>query len=243
MDIIVFPDAGAMCRDAAYRFVALSAAKTRKGEIFSIALAGGRTPETLYRLLASEEFAPSVDWSRVHLFFGDERCVPTDSEFCNWRMANESLFAPLGLAESNIHRMQADLQDHEEAAALYESDLESFFGKGALPRFDLVLLGMGSDGHCASLFPQKSALHEVKKSVVVSEPGLKPFVPRVTLTFPVINNAANVLFMVGGADKAETLVRVIQGERSTDILPSQSVAPTNGSLIWLTDKAASANLK
>ncbi len=237
-DIAVFSSPSAIAVDAAHRWTSLSAAAIGAGRPFTVALAGGRTPETLYRLLATPSFRDAVQWKNTHLFFGDERCVPLDSEFNNYRMAHESLIGPLGLPASNCHRIPAEQTDPEQAAADYAAELAEFFGSASIPRFDLILLGMGSDGHCASLFPGSAALEERSKWVVQNEPGLKPFVPRVTLTFPIINNAANVLFLVAGDDKATTAAEVLQGPVDSHRLPSQSVRPTNGTLTWLMDRAA-----
>jgi len=237
-DIIVCADPNAIAIDAAHRFVALNAAAVRAGRTFSIALAGGRTPEALYKLLASPRFRDAVDWNNTHLFFGDERCVPIDSPFCNYSMAHRSLIGPLGLPSANVHRIKAEQPDADQAAAEYNMEIAGFFGGAALPAFDLVLLGMGNDGHCASLFPGTGALKERERWVVRNEPGLEPFVPRITLTFPAIDSAANILFLVAGQDKAETAAKVLAGPLAPDELPSQSVQPANGTLTWLLDRAA-----
>lgn len=240
-EVVVFEDTEALSRDAAHRFVSLAARKTRAGGIFNVALAGGATPEMLYGLLASPPIRETIDWAQVHLFFGDERTVSPDDADSNYRMANATLFSRVALPAANIHRMPAEGPDLEAAAQAYETELRSHFILSAadtIPRFDLVLLGMGPDGHTASLFPHKPALQEKVRLVVASEPGLKPFVPRLTLTLPVFDGAADVLFLVAGADKAETLQRVLNGPADPDALPSQSVAPTDGSLVWLIDRAA-----
>jgi 6-phosphogluconolactonase/glucosamine-6-phosphate isomerase/deaminase len=138
--------------------------------------------------------------------------------------------------------MHGESSNSEQAAVDYAADLAGFFGAGAVPRFDLILLGMGSDGHCASLFPNTRGLAESARWVVVNEPGLQPFVPRITITLPVINSAANVLFMVAGADKTETVVRVLTGPKQPNDLPSQAVHSTDGTLTWLLDRAAAAGL-
>src|SRR5207248_3321496 len=145
------------------------------------------------------------------------------SEFSNYRMALETLIEPLQLPAGNVHRIPAEQPDNATAALSYEEELRRFFAASELPRFDLVLLGMGPDGHCASLFPHKPALADTARWVVATEPGLEPFVPRITMTLPVLNNAANVMFLVVGADKAETVTRVLTGPKRPDDLPSQSV--------------------
>lgn len=241
-DIVVCSTAQSIAIDAAHRFVALCGAATRSGKPFTVALAGGRTPEALYKLLASPRFRESVDWTMTHLFFGDERCVPVDSPFCNYRMAHEALIGSIEIPAANVHRIAADQPNPEQAASDYQSELARIFGSGQVPAFDLILLGMGSDGHCASLFPGTAALAEKSRLVVRNEPGLEPFVPRVTLTLTVLNNARNVLFLVAGADKAETAVRVLEGPYAPTELPSQSVRPTGGTLTWLMDRAAAHRL-
>jgi 6-phosphogluconolactonase len=240
-EVVVCEDKEALSRDAAHRFVSLAAQKAFGGELFNVALAGGSTPEMLYGLLAAPPFRGAVDWSKVHFFFGDERAVPPEHADSNYRMAHASLFMPLGLPAANVHRMPAENPDPDAAAQAYEAELHSHFALSAadlFPRFDLILLGMGPDGHTASLFPHKPALQEKTRLVVASEPGLKPFVTRLTLTFPVLDRAAQVLFLVAGADKADTLQKVLNGPADLEALPSQSVAPTEGSLVWLTDRAA-----
>ena len=253
-EVILFPDKTSLSHDAAHRFVSLAAQKLAQGRNFHVALAGGSTPALLYGLLAAAPYYHAVaDWSRIHFFFGDERCVPPDSPDSNYRMAHETLSSISEQHEEpsrqtkgigTLTRMPADLPDHEEAAQQYEETLRRHFHLQAdeLPRFDLILLGMGPDGHCASLFPHKPALQEKERLVVATEPGLKPFVPRLTLTHPVLNNAANVLFLVAGEDKAETLSRVLDGPPDPDGLPSQSVLPSHGSVTWLVDRAAASRL-
>ncbi len=238
-EVAVFENAEALSRDAAHRFVSLAAQKTRRGEKFTVALAGGSTPKLLYTLLAAPPFRDAVEWHLVHLFFGDERAVPLDHPDSNFRMVSESLLT--GVPAAQVYRMEANAPDLKTAAERYETMLRSAFSLSAdnsLPRFDLILLGMGPDGHTASLFPHKPAIQENSRLVVASEPGMKPFVPRLTLTFPVLNHAANVLFLVAGADKTTTLARVLHGPLDPEGLPSQQVAPTNGTLLWMVDQAA-----
>ncbi len=249
-EIQIFPDKEALAQAAAQRFVAFAKVRTEAGEPFRVALAGGSTPKALYALLAAAPYRDEIDWSLVHLFFGDERCVPSDSEDSNYNMVKASLLGPSPqIPSQNVHRMPADLPDHEQAALQYEDELRTAFASSndsldatGAPRFDLILLGMGPDGHTASLFPHKPALHVQDRLVVATEPGLKPFVPRLTLTFPVLNAAAQVLFLVAGEDKAVTLARVLNGSSDSEALPSQSVRPTHGHLTWLVDKDAASEL-
>lgn len=237
--VLIFPNATEIARDAAYRFIALSRKAEREGRFFRVALAGGRTPETLYRMLASPEFAGSIDWNKVQLCLGDDRFVPEGSEFSNYSMVKKSLLDPLGI---ECRYIQTELETPELAADAYEATLHELFDKEQIPCFDLLLLGMGADGHCASLFPGKASLHETQRLVTVGEPGLNPFVPRITLTFPVINAAANVIFMVTGEDKAETLLQVLEGNYRPTELPAQKVSPQQGNLVWLVDLGAASKI-
>lgn len=231
-------------------FVALARkAITSRGQ-FAVALAGGSTPRATYALLATEEFAARVDWPRVHIFWGDERCVPPDHPDSNYRMAREALLDHVPLPARNVHPIQGEI-DPEEAAADYERTLRSFFarnpngkeirGDGSTPRFDLALLGMGKNGHTASLFPGAVALHERKRWVVVNYVE-KLSAWRITLTPVAINAAADVAFVVSGAGKAERLRHVLTGPYRPDVLPAQIVRPDCGRLLWLIDAAAAALL-
>ena len=244
-EIVIFTDKQSLSLDAAYRLLAIRSLCAAQRRPFRIALAGGSTPELLYRLLVSLVGQESGIWtSDFHVFFGDERCVAVDAPESNFRMAREALLAHVNIPAINIHRMPADLADREAAAQQYEAELRDSFqtAAGELPRFDLVLLGMGPDGHCASLFPHKSALKETDRLVVASEPGMDPPVPRLTVTLPVLNNAANLLFLVAGEDKANRVVQVLEGPPDPDSLPSQSVQPVNGKVSWLLDRAAAGKL-
>jgi 6-phosphogluconolactonase len=184
-------------------------------------------------------FREQIPWNAVHLFWGDERHVPPDDPQSNYRMVREVLLSRLSIPDSNVHRIEGERPDATEAAALYESELRSFFclGPGEFPRFDLILLGMGADGHTASLFPQTAALG-VRDRAVVSNwvPRLNAF--RITMTLPVFWNAAAVVFLVSGADKAAVLAAVFGPPRLSDPLPCELVRPQAGELVWLVDRAA-----
>jgi len=244
-DIVRFTDIDGLNRDAAYRVCALAARCEHAGKPFSIALTGGSSPGGFYRLLGTPPFRNTVNWSNCHLFFGDERCVPPEAEESNYRLARTTLLDNLPVPDANVHRMRGEVTDHNAAAREYEDDLRSFFAiePGQVPRFDLILLGMGPDGHCASLFPHKPALHERDHLVIATEPGLQPFVTRITLTLPVINNAAEVLFLVPDGKKADIVARVLEGPLAPDDLPSQNVHPATGVVTWLLTDAAGAQLK
>jgi 6-phosphogluconolactonase len=240
----VYPDAASLTRAAAEHFVARAAeAVTARGR-FTVALSGGSTPRSTYTLLASDEFAPRVDWPRVHAFWGDERCVPPDDPDSNYRTAHEVLLRHVPIPAGNVHRIQGELEP-EPAAREYERALLTMFGSspgGSPPRFDLVLLGMGDDGHTASLFPGTAAIHEGKRWVVAHYVD-KLSVWRVTLTPAVINAAAHVTFLVSGAAKARRLREVLIGPFQPDRLPPQIVQPADGRLLWLLDAAAAAHLE
>jgi 6-phosphogluconolactonase len=241
--IEVLDDAAAVARAAAERFVASARDAIADHRRFSVALSGGSTPRALYSLLAARPYHDQVDWSRVWVFWGDERTVPPTDPESNYRMAREAMLYHVPIPTTQVFRMHGEHADPEKAAALYEVDLRRAFAlaPGEVPRFDLILLGMGPDGHTASLFPHTAALH-VADRLVVANHVEKLATWRLTLTAPVINNAAQVDFLVVGADKASALARVLQGPRDPDELPSQLVAPADGETIWLLDRAAASQL-
>jgi 6-phosphogluconolactonase len=199
-------------------------------------LAGGSTPKATYGILA-RDYAERIDWSRVHVFFGDERNVPPDHEDANYRMAREALLdhVPIG----GVHRMRGELPP-DEAAAAYEVELREFFGAEKLPRFDLILLGIGGDGHTASLFPETPAL-EVHDRWVVANPVPKLDTTRITLTVPVINAARSVVFLAAGEDKAEALKEILEGDADPREYPAKLVQPLGGPE-WMLDRAAAGSL-
>jgi len=236
----VFDDAEAVARGAAERFVELGQAAIDARGCFSVGLAGGSTPKRTYELLASEAYREQINWSKVHIFFGDERCVPPDHSESNYRMANEALISRVSIPPPNVHRING-LGDAVANASLYEDELRTFFNPASWPRFDLVLLGMGDDGHTASLFPGTKALVEPRAWVVAN--WVEKFGAfRITLTAPAINHAANIAFLVTGATKAERLLEVLRGALDPEKLPSQLIQPLDGSLFWLVDKAAAGRL-
>lgn len=239
-EIHVFPDLQTLAQNAAERIVALAhTAITRDGQ-FTIGLSGGSTPEPLFALLARDSFANQIDWAYVHVFWGDERCVPPDHADSNFRMAQETLLSHVLLPENNVYRMKGEL-DPAQAAEEYEHRLRMFFGVTTWPHFDLLLQGMGNDGHTASLFPGTTALHEETRWVAANYvPKLDSW--RLTLTVPAINAAAHIMFLVAGANKAPALKTVLQGPSAPDEYPAQRIAPENGDLLWLVDAAAAAAL-
>ncbi len=233
-NIEIVADSGKLAGRAAEKFIEIANQAIERQGAFTIALSGGSTPKKLYELLASQEFSEQIDWAHVHLFFGDERNVPPDSDESNFKMANNAMFSRLNkLPETNIHRVMGE-ESAADAANDYEQKLKDFF-HNELPRFDLILLGMGPDGHTASLFPDSPALEENVRWFV--ENWVEKFSAyRLTLTFPVINNASNVMFLVAGNDKTFVLNEVLHG--ADNKYPSQKVNPLKGELLWLIDQSA-----
>ena len=246
-----YPDAERLAQAVADHFVRLARQAVANNGRFAVALAGGSTPRVAYTLLAGNEFATRVDWSHVHVFWGDERCVPPDHADSNYGMAREALLEHVPLPPENVHRIRGELAP-AQAAAGYENALRAFFsppaedrqanGETNVARFDLILLGMGDDGHTASLFPGTVAVSEHTRWVMAN------FVEkldswRITLTSAVINAAANVTFVVSGSGKAERLRQVLTGPYQPDALPAQLVNPDRGRLRWLVDEAAATLLK
>ncbi|HZC68524.1 MAG TPA: 6-phosphogluconolactonase [Nitrospirales bacterium] len=237
----VVKDAAAIARAAAELFVKLAAQAASARRPFRVLLAGGTTPKAVYTLLASPEYRSRVEWDRIAFFFGDERAVPPDHPQSNYRMADEALFRPLGLPASSVHRMKAEAKDLDAAAAAYEGELRACFG--ALPRFDLVLLGMGADGHTASLFPRSPVLKEQSRWVAPVLDAPKPPPRRLTVTLPVLNAGHQVLFTVAGRHKASALREVLEGTAPSEQYPAKCVQPGPERLLWLVDEAAGAELQ
>jgi 6-phosphogluconolactonase len=231
----VFDDLGALLAAARDEVVARAQKALRARRRFTLALSGGSTPKKLYESLVGAE----IDWARTQVFFGDERCVPPEHDDSNYRMAREALLSKIAIPEKNVHRVKSEDADPERAAKAYEQELQSFFKlrPGELPTFDLCLMGMGPDGHTASLFPGTTALaEEVRLAVAPYVEKLNSW--RITLTAPVFNHARCVLFLVGGEDKAQALKGVLESERPADELPARLVKLTAGELLWWVDKAA-----
>jgi 6-phosphogluconolactonase len=237
--IRVLPDPAALA-DAAARYVVeqARAAIDARG-VFSIALSGGSTPRDLHLRLSSPPLNEQVDWAHVHVFFGDERCVPPDDAQSNYRMADETLLSRVPIRPDHVHRMQGELSP-EEAAREYETELKAFFGHDQ-PRLDLILLGMGDNGHTASLFPGLRAVHEQQRWVVAEYVG-EVSMWRISLTPVVLNLAREAMFLVAGAAKASMLQKVLEGPFAPDERPAQIVRPTPGEVIWLVDAAAAEKL-
>lgn len=242
LNVLVFDDAESVARAAAARFAELAGESIGARGLFTVALSGGNTPRRVYELLAEGGFGGRIDWPNVHVFFGDERAVPPDHAESNYRMANEALLARVPIPPENVHRIEG-VGDAAANASAYESELRGLFGEDAeWPRLDQVLLGMGDDGHTASLFPDTEVLREGRLWVApnwVEKLGAW----RVTLTAPAINAARHVTFLVNGAAKAGRLREVLKGERDPSRLPSQLIKPSDGTLEWYVDRAAAARLE
>ena len=246
-EIQVYPDRDRLALATAEHFARSAAQHTAERGRFSVALAGGSTPKAAYALLASQDFA-YLDWRRIHVFWGDERCVSPDHPDSNYRMARQALLDHVSIPAENVHRLQGEIPP-KLAAADYEQELYAFFApKDALipqPRtFDLVLLGMGDDGHTASLFPGSPGLQTTDHWVVAVEHNNPPppLVTRLSLTLPAINAADQVIFLVAGAKKAVRLKQVLMPESGEPSLPAQLVQPISGQLNWLIDAQAAALL-
>lgn len=242
--ILGFDDAEAVAQYAAREFVRRARAAIEASGAFKVALAGGSTPRRAYELLADPSLSTQVDWEATHIFFGDERSVPPDHSDSNYRAAFETLLSKVKIPDAQVHRMAGERADLEIAATEYEATLAESFDltvESGLPRFDLVMLGMGDDGHTASLFPGTAALDETRAWVVANDVPQKA-TRRLTLTAPVLNAARCVMFAVEGGDKAAPLAEVLEGPRDPRRLPSQLIAPRDGELLWLVDRAAAGGL-
>ncbi|MDQ1407721.1 MAG: 6-phosphogluconolactonase [Acidobacteriaceae bacterium] len=243
-EVHILKDNPAIARRAAEEFVKMAQAAVKDHGSFSVALSGGSTPKLLYALLATDpDLRAKVPWDKMQLFFGDERHVGPDDPQSNFKMASETMFTKAPLKPEQIHRMKGEYPDAEKAAKEYEQDLRTHFHlkDKQLPRFDLVLAGMGDEGHTLSLFPGTKALHPGDRAVVHNWVG-KLNTDRITITAPAANNASNILFMVAGKEKAPALKSVLEGAYEPEQLPAQLLQPTNGKLLWFVDDAAGSML-
>ncbi len=235
-ELRIFPDAAALAQAAAALIVATV---QRHPARCTVALSGGSTPKAVFQLLAHPPLRDALPLDNLHLFWGDERTVPPTHPDSNFHMASAAWLDHVPFPAGQLHRMRTELPA-SAAATAYQSELEAVFGP-ALPCFNLVLLGLGDDGHTASLFPHTAALTEETRWVVAN-PVPQLHTERVTLTYPVINNAEQVVFLVSGASKAAILSQVLEGPVDCQQLPSQGIQPTSGHLLWLLDQAAAAQL-
>ena len=243
-EIEIFEDVAALSYRAAEILVrCMSEALSRKAQ-FSVALSGGSTPKALFALLVDNDaFKGHIAWDKIHFFWGDERHVPPQDGQSNFRMANEVLLTRAHVRGENIHRMRTEQADSAKVAQDYETRLQQFFQlrENQLPAFDFCLLGLGPDGHTASLFPGTRALFQNNRLVVANWVE-KLQTHRITMTAPVLNNADTIVFLVSGHEKAGVLQKVLEGEHRPDALPAQLIQPTHGKLIWLVDQAAASRL-
>jgi len=243
-DIRILADPAAITRRAADEFVKAAAQAIAKKGVFVIAFAGGSTPKALYALLADDPaYRSKIAWDKLRVFFGDERHVPPDSSESNFHMASEAIFSKGVLKSEQITRIKGEYPDTEKAALEYEQALKDYFHlkDGEYPRFDLVLLGMGEEGHTLSLFPGTKALKETRRIVVHNWVG-KFYTERITLTATAANHANQVMFLITRADKAPALKAVLEGPYEPEQLPAQYIQPLNGNALWLIDRDAAKML-
>jgi 6-phosphogluconolactonase len=233
--IVKVADPAALADEAAKRFIELGNKAIAAKGTFSVALSGGSTPKAMHNLLASK-YKDQIDWNKVEIYFGDERCVPPEHSDSNYKMARETLLSKVPIPEQNVYRMRGEIQP-EDAAKEYGMMLKEKFGDKGL---DLVFLGMGDDGHTLSIFPGTIATKEKEHRVIgyFAENSSTGKSWRVTMTAPFVNRAQNVLFLVGGASKANRLKEVLKGPREPERLPSQLIQPSPGNLTFLVDNAA-----
>ncbi|MEN8261410.1 MAG: 6-phosphogluconolactonase [Pseudomonadota bacterium] len=241
-----FDDSESVSAAAADCFLEAAGAAIAERGRFSVALSGGSTPRRVFELLAAPANRGRVDWGKIEFFWGDERSVPREHADSNYRMALTAMLEPLSISAEKIHRMPAERKDLEQAASEYGDEIRSVIdadgGIKDLPRLDLVMLGMGTDGHTASLFPYTTALAETTRLVVPNYVE-KLDTWRMTMTALLINQARHILFLVAGADKAIVLSEVLEGPEDSKRLPSQMIKPVQGELVWLVDAAAAARLE
>jgi len=243
-EIQILDSAFSVAETGALHFIRICNASIKANGKFSVVLSGGSTPKGMLSLLATDEYKKQVPWDKCHFFWGDERSVPPSHNDSNYKMATDALLSHIPIASGQIYRMEAEKEDIHQAAQEYQNKIAAFFNipnAGSPPQFDLLYLGMGPDGHTASLFPDTSALNEKNKWVTPN------FVPkfntyRLTFTYPIINQAKNVIFLVAGKDKVPALKEVLQGKPDIETYPSQGINPVSGSLLWLLDVDASSGL-
>ncbi|MGD8472235.1 MAG: 6-phosphogluconolactonase [Desulfobacteraceae bacterium] len=244
LKIQILDDVAAMSKAAAEKIVAHISESLQTGHRYSIALSGGSTPERLYALLADDaELREQIPWERVHFFWGDERHVPPSHPESNYLMAYNALLSKAPIPSTNIYRIRAEEPIAAKAARYYEQEIQKFFKikAGELPRFNCVLLGMGPDGHIASLFPGTPGLQETNRLVTAN--WVEKFESyRITLTAPLLNNADRILLLVGGKEKADILKAVLENDANTIRFPVQLIQPTHGEMTWFLDQSAASRL-
>jgi 6-phosphogluconolactonase len=235
-------NADALNHMVAEQFVRLTAKALRQHGRCFVALSGGSTPKCVFRVLANEPFRSRVKWDQIDFFWGDERHVPVDHEDSNYRMAAETLLSKVPVSPQKIHRIHSELGDAALAAQRYETEIRTTCAdQSAIPRFDLNLLGLGTDGHTASLFPGTPAVDE-RRRLCVANWVVALGAYRITMTLPLINAARAIAFVVSGAEKASIVRRVLREREASARLPAQLVQPADGELTWMLDRAAAGEL-
>ncbi len=242
MRIAVYADLDTISQQAAQYIVRIANEAVVTRGRFTIALSGGNTPGKLYSLLGSEPYLSQIDWEYAEIFWSDERCVSPEDPESNYRMAHETLLSHISTPAAQVHRMPAAEPGREGAALAYAQEMQRAFGTDGIPSFDLIQLGMGPEGHTASLFPHQPSLHETQRLIMpVSVP--KPPPDRLTFTPPLLNAARHVLFLATGADKADALQAVLEGPYNPDEYPAQIVRPANGEVVWMVDEAIAQKIR
>jgi len=242
MHVAIYPDSTTLSHEAAQYVVRLATEAIASHGRFTIALSGGSTPKALYSLLGNEPYRSQIDWALVEIFWSDERCVPPDSSDSNYQLAQEVLLSKVPIAANQVHRMPADKPDRDAASQEYTLEMQRVFDTDGIPSFDLLQLGMGPEGHTASLFPHQASLHEQQRLVMpVNVP--KPPPPRLTFTPPLLNAARHVLFLVTGSEKADALHAVLEGSYQPEEYPAQIVRLPHGEVTWMLDTAAAGKLQ
>ncbi len=244
IQVLIYENYNRLCDELVRKILGISKKAIRENGLFNMALAGGATPKGLYLRMSDSTYRNEFQWPQMHFFWGDERWVSPDHLRSNYRMAAEALLTKVDLPVENIHHIITKEGDPDASADRYERELMLHFGlrEGEFPKFDLMLLGLGQDGHIASLFPGDSALHELKHLVLpVIDQDLEE--PRVTLTLPVINYANHIIFMASGIEKSHAVQMVLEPEEGSPVLPAQMIYPEHGTLAWYVDRSAASNLK
>jgi 6-phosphogluconolactonase len=240
VEVQIFTDPEELSLAAARLFARASAECTASKREFSVAISGGSTPRNLYLLLDSGYYMRAIDWQHIHVFWTDERCVPPDHEQSNYKLALDTFLSKVRIPSENVHRIKGE-EAAESAADGYEAALRGFFGEPGLPALDLILLGVGEDGHTASLFPGSPALAE-QEHLAVTVRKQPPDFNRISLTLPVLNNARHVTFLVSGKAKAPIVQQVLEIPEANVTYPAAMVSPSTGRLTWIIDRAAAALL-
>jgi 6-phosphogluconolactonase len=241
MLIQIFPNVEALTEAAARIFIETGAQSIQERDRFSVALSGGSTPQPLFKFLAKDKPGDDINWEKIHFFWSDERSVPAEHPDSNYGQAFQSLLSQRDIPPQNIHRIKGEL-DPQETSLAYQKEISDYFN-GSPPIFDLILLGMGDDGHTASLFPDTEQVKNPTKGIWVAAnyvPKLETW--RITFTPWLINNAEKVIFLVAGQNKAQALREVLEGSYQPSLYPTQLIKPKHGELIWLLDKQAGKEL-